>query len=170
MRSAGDGNIATLRIVADHRRGRIVWGSGGIGEKAAGAFFVELDPEIAAACPPRDTNSAGQDNQPKVGRHASKLEAIARHLPRVRHLSSQARASGGDLHRHLVQLADQALDEVRRVYWNELRRPTRCSRRPTAVPTSPPYGSSITLETPRRPAERSSIVHPHIAKLREPHR
>ena len=41
-----------LTLVANHRRGKIVWGCAGKGEKAADAFFAELDPEPAAPSPP----------------------------------------------------------------------------------------------------------------------
>jgi Transposase len=41
-----------LTLVANHRRGKIVWGCGGKGEKAADAFFAELDPAPAAPSPP----------------------------------------------------------------------------------------------------------------------
>jgi transposase len=41
-----------LTLVANHRRGKIAWGAAGKGEKAADAFFAELDPEPAAPSPP----------------------------------------------------------------------------------------------------------------------
>ena len=41
-----------LTLVADHRRRKMVWGCEGKGEKAADAFFEELDPEPAAPSPP----------------------------------------------------------------------------------------------------------------------
>jgi transposase len=41
-----------LTLVADHRRGKIAWGREGAGEKAADAFFAELDPDIAAPTSP----------------------------------------------------------------------------------------------------------------------
>jgi transposase len=41
-----------LTLVANHRRGKIVWGCAGKGEKAADAFFAALDPEPAAPSPP----------------------------------------------------------------------------------------------------------------------
>jgi len=35
-----------LTLVVDHRRGKVVWGTEGAGEKAADEFFAELDPGV----------------------------------------------------------------------------------------------------------------------------
>jgi hypothetical protein len=79
-----------LTLVADHRRGTIVWGCEGAGEKAADRFFAELDPEIAVLSPPpqppetqpqspqpTDSEPAGEDAEPRVGERAATLEAIS---------------------------------------------------------------------------------------------
>jgi transposase len=58
-----------LTLVADHRRGKIVWGTDGAGEKAADRFFAELDPDIAGSFPALGA--------PSVGARAAKLEAIS---------------------------------------------------------------------------------------------
>ena len=153
-----------LTLVANHRRGKIVWGCAGKGERAADAFFAELDPEPAppsppppppppAACgPPSPTRQApepaimvpfgpcptvpaghgipaawltdGSELDPHLVARASRLTAISMDMTggyakSVRHHASQATICIDPY--HVVQLANQALDEVRRGYWNELR-------------------------------------------------
>ena len=94
-----------LTLVADHRRGKIVWGTDGAGEKAADRFFAELDPEIALA-PRSDSELASEDPGPIVGERAARLEAISLDMGhRVRGLRSQTRAPSGDLHRPLSRRA-----------------------------------------------------------------
>ena len=80
-----------LTLVADHWRGKIVWGTEGAGEKAANRFFEELDPEIAAPSRPPEQPEIRQestkradaaeadeaDPEPTVGTRAAKLEAIS---------------------------------------------------------------------------------------------
>ena len=51
MRCRGGASTDYCALVADHWRGKIVWGTEGAGEKAANRFFEELDPEIAAPSP-----------------------------------------------------------------------------------------------------------------------
>ena len=107
-----------LTLVADHRRSKIVWGTDGAGEKAADAFFEELDPEIAAPSPP-------PDDRPRVGKRAAMLEAISLDMGHGYAASARKHAPQAVIcidPYHVVQLANQALDEVRRAYWNELRR------------------------------------------------
>jgi transposase len=148
-----------LTLVANHRRGKIVWGCAGKGEKAADAFFAELDPEPAAASPPPaprgpasqpreaqapaimvpfgpcPTVAAGHgipaawltdgcELDPQLVARASRLTAISMDMTggyaaSARHHAPQAVRCIDPY--HVVQLANQALDEVRRAYWNELR-------------------------------------------------
>ena len=112
-----------LTLVADHLRGKIVWGTDGAGEKAADRFFEELDPEIAALSPP-DADSGGEDREPTVGERAAKLRAISLDMGHGYAASARKHAPQAVIcidPYHVVQLANQALDEVRRTYWNELR-------------------------------------------------
>ena len=59
-----------LTLVANHRRGKIVWGCAGKGEKAADAFFAELDPAPAAPSAPSPPPPAprGPASQPREAR------------------------------------------------------------------------------------------------------
>lgn len=126
-----------LTLVADHRRAKIVWGCDGAGEKAADRFFAELDPELAA-CPPGPQPSAIQeqrlaapgsrldveDEQPRIGERAGKLEAISLDMGPGYAKSARRHAPQAVIcidPYHVVQLANKALDDVRRTYWNELR-------------------------------------------------
>lgn len=113
-----------LTLVADHRRGKIVWGTDGAGEKAADRFFVELDPEIAAS-PPSQAGPGGEDTQSIVGERAGKLRAVSLDMGHGYAASVRSHAPQAIIcidPYHVVQAAGQALDEVRREYWNELRR------------------------------------------------
>jgi len=106
-----------LTLVADHRRGKIVWGSDGAGEKAADRFFQELDPETAA-------QAADPDQERRVGRRAARLAAISLDMGHGYAASARKHAPQAVIcidPYHVVQAANQALDEVRRAYWNELR-------------------------------------------------
>lgn len=106
-----------LTLVADHRRAKIVWGTDGAGEKAADRFFAELDPETAAP-------AADPTEEPLVGRRAAKLEAISLDMGPGYAASARRHAPQAVIcvdPYHVVQAANQALDEVRRAYWNELR-------------------------------------------------
>ena len=113
-----------LTLVADHLRGKIVWGTDGAGEKAADRFFEELDPEIAAL-PPLEAALGSEDGEPTVGECAAKLRAISLDMGHGYAASARRHAPQAVIcidPYHVVQLANQALDEVRRAYWNELRR------------------------------------------------
>jgi transposase len=122
-----------LTLVADHRRGKIVWGCEGAGEKAADRFFAELDPEIAVLSPvpqPPETQpqspqpTDGEDAEPSVGERAATLEAISLDMGHGYAKSARRHAPQAVIcidPYHVVQLANKALDEVRRDYWNELR-------------------------------------------------
>jgi len=109
-----------LTLVADHRGGKIVWGCEGAGEKAADAFFAELDREIAAGSPLPD----GDDCEPTVGERAGTLAAISLDMGHGYAKSARRHAPQATIcidPYHVVQLANSALDEVRRGDWNELR-------------------------------------------------
>ena len=146
-----------LTLVADHLRRQVVWGCEGKGEKAADAFFEELDPEPAAPPPParRPASQLYEAQEPAimvpfgpcptvpaghgipaawlqddrdldlaVVARASRLTAVSMDMTggyakSVRHHAPQATVCIDPY--HVVQLANQALDEVRRAYWNELR-------------------------------------------------
>lgn len=106
-----------LTLVADHQRAKIVWGTAGAGEKAADRFFAELDPETAAT-------PAASAEEPLVGCRAAKLEAISLDMGHGYAASARKHAPQAVIcidPYHVVQAANQALDEVRRAYWNELR-------------------------------------------------
>ena len=110
-----------LTLVADHRRGKIVSGTDGAGEKAAERFFAELDPEIALSLAPDDEPVS---QQPLVGERAGKLKAISLDMGHGYAASARKHAPQAVIcidPYHVVQAANQALDEVRRAYWNELR-------------------------------------------------
>ena len=176
-----------LTLVADHLRGKIVWGCEGKGEKAADAFFEELDPEPAAPSPPPKqprgapepaimvpfgpcpTVPAGHGIPPRgcarprarpgdLAR-ASRLSAVSMDMTggyanSVRHHAPQAIICIDPY--HVVQLANQALDEVRRAYWNELRSLDDQRRRQALqgrplVPAQDDPRSSPTSRPPRSP-------------------
>jgi transposase len=123
-----------LTLVADHRKGKIVWGCPGAGEKAADRFFAELDPgSPRAAPPPGDTadaslsareQHAADEPEPPVAERAGKLEAISLDMGPGYAAAARWHAPQAVLcidPYHVVQNANKALDEVRRSYWNELR-------------------------------------------------
>jgi transposase len=116
-----------LTLVADHGRGKIVWGCEGAGEKAADCFFAELDPELLADPPQPPSRDAGEreEREQPVGDRAAKLRAISLDMGHGYAKSARRHAPQAVIcidPYHVVQLANQALDEVRRGYWNELRR------------------------------------------------
>ena len=127
-----------LTLVADHRAGKIVWGTEGAGEQAADRFFAELDPgspRAALSAPAGDTAArsarlawarrAAGDPEPPVAQRAGRLAAISLDMG-----PGYAASAGWHAPQavrcidpfHVVQNANKALDEVRRGYWNELRR------------------------------------------------
>jgi transposase len=143
-----------LTLVADHRRGKIVWGCAGKGQAAADEFFDELDPpaepprpehtrkpaqvpEPAIMVPfgPCPTVTAGHgipgawlqpgtEIEPAVLARAGRLRAVSMDMTggyakSVREHAPQAIICIDPY--HVVALANKALDEVRRAYWNELR-------------------------------------------------
>ena len=137
-----------LTLVADHQRRCVVWGCDGQGEKAADRFFAELDPEPERADPPPPEEAImvpfgpcptvpaghgipgawlgpGLELDPRLFARASRLRAISMDMTPGYAASTRNHAPQAvrciDPY-HVVQLANQALDEVRRSYWNELRR------------------------------------------------
>ena len=118
----------------------MVWGTEGAGEKAADQFFAELDPELPATPPqpeppepteiqeepagPSDHEPVADDSEQRVGERAGKLRAISMDMGPGYAKSARAHAPQAIVcidPYHVVQLANKALDEVRREYWNELR-------------------------------------------------
>jgi transposase len=145
-----------LTLVADHRRRKIVWGCEGKGEKAADAFFEELDPARAPSPPPRPAASQprqppepaimvpfgpcptvaaghgipgawlqdGSELDPAIVARASRLTAVSMDMTGGYAAAARNHAPQAVIcidPYHVVQLANKALDEVRRAYWNELR-------------------------------------------------
>jgi transposase len=101
-----------LTLVTDHRRGKIVWGAEGRSAAVADAFFADLDPP------------APGDDEPQVGPRAAKLEAISLDMGPGYARSARRHAPQAVIcidPYHVVALANRALDEVRRNYWNALR-------------------------------------------------
>jgi transposase len=126
-----------LTLVADHRAGKIVWGTAGAGEQAADRFFAELDPGSPRAAPSAPaTNAAGDSARLAWARHVAEQPEppIAERAGRLAAISldmGPGYAASAGWHApqavrcidpfHVVQNANKALDEVRRTYWNELR-------------------------------------------------
>ena len=90
-----------LTLVADHIRGQIVWGTEGNNQAAADRFFKQLGKSRARA-----VEVVSLDIGPGSAKSARQ------HAPNA--------VIAIDPY-HVVALANRALDEVRRVYWNELR-------------------------------------------------
>jgi transposase len=90
-----------LTLVTDHRSGHVVWGTEGNGKQAADEFFTAL----------------GADR-------CQQIEAISMDMGPGYAKSTREHAPDATIcvdNYHVVQLANKALDEVRRVYWNQLR-------------------------------------------------
>lgn len=90
-----------LTLVADHQRRQIVWGAEGASAKVADEFYAELGAERCARI-----TAVSMDMGPG---YAKSTRANA----------PQATVCIDSF--HVVKLAGDALDEVRREYWNELR-------------------------------------------------
>ena len=128
-----------LTLVVDHQRRRVVWGTEGAGQQAADQFFAELDPEPSARpqpgppgpaeiqeepSRPPDPEPAADDGDQRVGERAARLRAISMDMGHGYAKSAREHAPQAVIcvdPYHVVQLANKALDEVRRDYWNELR-------------------------------------------------
>jgi transposase len=91
-----------LTLVADHLRGQIVWGAEGRDAQTASRFFNEIGSDRAHAL-----EVVSMDMGPGYAK------ATREHAP-------QAIIAIDPF--HVVALANRALDDVRRDYWNELRR------------------------------------------------
>lgn len=91
-----------LTLVADHIRGQIVWGHDGRDAATAGRFYEEIGADRAHA-----VEVVSMDMGPGYAK------ATREHAP-------QAIIAIDPF--HVVALANRALDDVRREYWNELRR------------------------------------------------
>jgi len=127
-----------LTLVVDHQRRCVVWGTEGAGAQAADRFFAALDPEPASDPPgpdppeigphspePLDPEREREDPEPPVGERASQLRAISLDMGPGYAKSAREHAPQAIIcidPYHVVQLANRALDEVRRDYWNQLRR------------------------------------------------
>jgi transposase len=90
-----------LTLVADHIRGQIVWGHEGNDAKTAGRFFKQIG---------RSRSHAVEVISLDMGPGYAK--AAREHAPQA--------IIAIDPY-HVVAIANRALDEVRRDYWNELR-------------------------------------------------
>jgi transposase len=123
-----------LTLVVDHQRRQVVWGTEGSGEKAADEFFTDLDPASSLATPPKPetvevqqqppASEEAEDSPARIGERAGRLRAISMDMGPGYAKSARAHAPQAIVcidPYHVVQLANKALDEVRRGYWNELR-------------------------------------------------
>lgn len=119
-----------LTLVVDHQRRCVVWGTNGSGENAGDRFFAELDPELASddqqpeAPEVQHEPSEPSDPEQHVGERASKLRAISLDMGPGYAKSARKHAPQAVIcidPYHVVALANKALDEVRRDYWNRLR-------------------------------------------------
>jgi transposase len=90
-----------LTLVADHSRGQIVWGTEGNSQAAADRFFTDLGKSRSHAI-----EVISLDMGPGYAKSARE------HAPQA--------IIAIDPY-HVVALANRALDDVRRGYWNELR-------------------------------------------------
>ncbi len=90
-----------LTLITDHRTKTIVWGAEGKSEATADKFYEELGPERAEAL------------------EAVSLDMGAAYANSTRKNAPQAQITIDPF--HVVKLATEALDEVRRACWNELR-------------------------------------------------
>ncbi|MGH2393314.1 MAG: ISL3 family transposase [Candidatus Limnocylindria bacterium] len=93
-----------LTLVVDHDRGRVIWGAKGRDAKTLDAFFDELGPDRSA-----QLSAVSMD----LGPAFLKSVRAEGHAP-------QAVVCADPF--HLVKLVSEALDEVRRELWNQLRR------------------------------------------------
>lgn len=121
-----------LTLVVDHQRRCVVWGTDGAGADAADRFFADLDSEppigeaaqIQAQPQPADRADDIDDRGQLVGERAGRLRAISMDMGPGYAKSAREHAPQAIVcidPYHVVALANKALDEVRRAYWNELR-------------------------------------------------
>jgi transposase len=90
-----------LTLVTDHRSGHVVWGTDGNGAKAADEFYQQLGPDGA-----KQLEAVSMDMGPGYAK------STRQHAPQATICIDNY---------HVVALANRALDEVRRSYWNHLR-------------------------------------------------
>lgn len=111
-----------LTLVTDHRAGKIVWGAEGRSAKVCDQFFADLDPP---ACAPAAGADAGHaPAEAVVGPRAGQLTAVSLDMGPGYAKSARQHAPQAIIcidPYHVVALANRALDEVRRDYWNALR-------------------------------------------------
>jgi transposase len=93
-----------LTLVVDHDRGKVIWGAKGRDAKTLDAFFDELGPERSA-----QLSAVSLDLGPA---YLKSVQAEG-HAPHAVVCADPF---------HLVKLVGEALDEVRRELWNQLRR------------------------------------------------
>lgn len=140
-----------LTLIADHKTGKIVWGCEGKGKAAADRFFQELGRLDAADATKRSAGRAapaimvpfgpsttvpaghgitagwlaeGSDLDPALAPRASRIEAVSMDMTGSYAASVREHAPQAEIvidNYHVVQLAGQALEEVRRAHWRELR-------------------------------------------------
>ena len=122
-----------LTLVVDHERRCVVWGTEGAGADAADRFFAELDGELGADPPepePACEREIGaqspepRDPEQRIGQRACQLRAISLDMGPGYAKSAREHAPQAIIcidNYHVVALANKALDEVRRDYWNQLR-------------------------------------------------
>lgn len=121
-----------LTLVVDHHAKKVVWGTEGAGADAATEFFDDLDPELPVSEP--DAQPQLIDLQPQsssteglrslVGPRATQLTAISMDMGPGYALAARQFAPQAIIcidPYHVIALANRALDEVRRSYWNALR-------------------------------------------------
>jgi transposase len=93
-----------LTLVVDHDRAKVVWGASGRDAKTLDEFFAELGPQRSASI------------------EAISLDLGPAYLKSVRAEGHAPQAIVCADPFHLVKLVGDALDEVRREHWQELRR------------------------------------------------
>ena len=101
-----------ITVVVDHDTGRLVWAAEGRDKKTVKRFFDELGDE---RCQAVELVSSDMGEWITARRRGALPDAAALHRPF-----------------HVVKLATEALDEVRREVWNEARQPATSRRRPLA--------------------------------------
>ena len=121
-----------LTLVADHLRGQIVWGPGPTSRPPTGSS-PSSTPAPHAAPRQRPTRRARRSRpaltmpgepEPPVAKRARTLEVISLDMGPGYAKSAREHAPQAIIAidpYHVVALANRALDEVRRAYWNELR-------------------------------------------------
>jgi transposase len=129
-----------LTLVVDHHARKVVWGTEGAGADAATEFFDDLDPELPEPDTDTDTDADGDaqlqllDLQARssgaegprslVGPRATQLTAISMDMGPGYALAARKFAPQAIIcidPYHVIALANRALDDVRRSYWNALR-------------------------------------------------